>query len=846
MSFQAIITGNAVTALLFCALVNVVPQAATAAPADMSAPIEASFAAFETSVQKTKDAMMGDPEEALKIALSAVSQARKLPTSKRAEIAKATAGWLHGEALIGVNAPDKAAEIVTQAIAIAEKSARNSKLHGDLLRSRGAIFAMKGDVLSALRDYQSAYQAFVTAKVARSEAMALQDIGQIYWEAADYDRVLDYLNQSAEAYSGDPIITLTTKNDRAEVYRKLGRYDEAAKEYRAALGMARKLRSPMLETRILTNLAGSEADAGRLPSAQEAANQAMRFADHNDAAGWRPFVFGIGAKVAVLRGDTAQAAILFAKAFDGVNLTKSDMLFREYHQSASQLYEQLGDKDKALAHLKAFQRLEAEAQTLTASAASQLLAAKFDFANQKLKISRLKEGQLKRDIEIERQKTTFRTTLFLAIAAAASIVFGLILLGFFQMRKNRNQVRAANDSLTVANNSLEKALHAKTEFLAMTSHEIRTPLNGILGMTQVLLADRNVEAKIRERIEVVNSAGETMRALVDDILDVAKMESGELTIAHEETNLHEIIRETARLWSGQAEAKQIQLIVDTDTAPQRIMSDGGRIRQMLFNLMSNALKFTNSGSVTLSVVSEKADDRSEQLLLSVTDTGIGIAADQHLHIFESFKQVDAGMNRQFSGTGLGLAICQRLTTALGGTINVVSELGEGSTFTIRLPLERVGGKEVMTTQHASTGRSLENASLVIVDGNPGNLGMLGMMLAGTAASVTIASSMDHALEILGTQTVTHILFDAGCAVSGNETTAAALGRIVDAATEANALISIMIAPRPDISIADAMTAGASQIIVKPISVDELIEALQSLYGPTPETFVAPSLCARAA
>lgn len=814
-----------------------------AMPSATNAPLEARFAAFDASVEKTKNAMMGDPEEALRIALDAVGQAQKLPASKRAEIAKATAGWLHGEALIGVNAPDKAAAIITQALAIAEKSAPNTKLYGDLLRSRGAISAAKSEVLSALRDYQAAYQAFVAARVPRSEAMALQDIGQIYWEAADYDRVLDYLNQSAEAYRGDPNITLTTTNDRAEVYRKLARYDDAAKEYRAALAMARQIESPMLETRILTNLAGSEADAGRLESAQKAANQAMQLAASNDAAGWRPFVFGIGAKVAVLRGDKAQAATLFAKAFDGVDLAKSDMLFREYHQAASQLYEQLGDKDKALAHLKAFQRLEAEAQTLTASAASQLMAAKFDFANQKLNIARLKEGQLKRDIEIERQKTTFRTSLFLAIAAAATLVFGLILVGFFQMRKNRNQVRAANDSLTVANTSLEKALQAKTEFLAMTSHEIRTPLNGILGMTQVLLADRSVESKVRERIEVVNSAGETMRALVDDILDVAKMESGELTIVREKTNLNEILQETVRLWSGQAEGKRLDLITDIESAPRRIISDGGRIRQMLFNLMSNAIKFTDTGSVTLSVCAETVADGTEQLVLSVTDTGIGIAADQHAHIFESFKQVDSGMSRQFGGTGLGLAICQRLATALGGTIGVVSASGEGSTFAIRLPLERVAGDDAAATQTASP---LETASLLVVDANPGNLGMLAMMLAGVAGSVAIASSLEGALETLAAEKIDHIVVDAGCAVTGSEPPALVLGRFVDTAMAANALISITISPGADVSIADAMTAGASQIIVKPIGVDEIVEALQSLYGASPETFVAPSLTACAA
>ena len=831
------------TALLWSAS-NAFPQIVEARQtSERPAP---SFAAFEASVEKTKDAMMGDPAEALKTAKEAVALAEKLPASKQATVAKATAGWLLGEALIGTNAPDQASITISHALANVQKSAPNTKLHGDLLRSRGAISAMKGDMLAALRDYQAAYQAFFAAKIARSEAMALQDIGQIYWEAGDYKRVLEYLNQSAEAYSGDPIITLTAHNDRGEVFRKLGKHVEAAKEYRAALEMARKLDSPMLEARILTNLAGSEADAGRLQTAQAAADRAMTLVIQNDVEGWRPFVLGIRAKVAVLLGQKDQAAFLFAKAFEGVDLAKSDMLFREYHQSAAQLYEQIGDQDKALAHLKAFQRLEEEGYRLTASTASQLVAAEFDFANQKLKISQLKEEKLKRDIQIERQKTTARTTLFLAIGGAALIVFGLILAGFFQMRKSRNQIRSANDSLSEANTSLEKALQAKTEFLAMTSHEIRTPLNGILGMTQVLLADREVDTKIRERIEVVNSAGETMRALVDDILDVAKMESGELTITREKTELHGILRETGRLWADQAEAKQIALTIDIEAAPARILSDGGRIRQMMFNVMSNAIKFTDSGSVALVAKTETDADGGEHLLLSVADTGIGIAEDQHQQIFESFKQVDGGLSRKFGGTGLGLAICQRLATALGGSINVESSLGQGATFTIRLPLERFGGDADAKIDAAEEGPGIESASLLIVDANTNNIGLLGMMLGAIAGSVAVASSIDQALEKLDEQKITHIVFDANCAVVEGEHPSELFGKIVDAANERSAFLSILVAPGPKLSIADAMMAGASQVIVKPIDFDELSEALRSLYGSSPATFIAPALEAKAA
>jgi signal transduction histidine kinase/CheY-like chemotaxis protein len=806
-------------------------------PAAWSAPAEAParvYAAFDASINDTKSAMMGDPEKALSLAQRSVSLAAQLPHSQRAEVARATAGWLHGEALIGMNEVDKAAPITAAALAIAERTARNTKLNGDLLRSRGSIAAMKGDVLAALRDYQRAYQVFSAAKVPRSEAIALQDIGQIYWNAGDYPRVLEYYNQSGEVFSGDPALTLTMHNNRAEVYRKQRRFADAAIEYRAALAEARTLDSSMLQTRILTNLAGSEAEAGNIASAQSAVDQAMRLARTNDAAGWRPFVYGVAAEVAAQAGNTSQAALLFSRAFDGVDLTKSDMLFRDYHLAASKLYESQGDREKALAHFKAFQRLDSEAQSLTASTASQLMGARFDFANQNLKISKLKEDQLARDVKFARLQL-----------AAVSVFFGLLLIGFIQVRRSRNIISAANDSLTLSNTSLEKALRAKAEFLAMTSHEIRTPLNGILGMTQVILSDRTVATDLRERIEVVNSAGETMRALVDDILDVAKMESGELTIAHERTDLGAILRETERLWAGQAESKKLDLVIKTDTAPRYIMSDGGRVRQIIFNLMSNGLKFTEAGQVTLSVVAERLSEGKEELVIRVSDTGIGIPAEMHEEIFQSFKQGDAGVTRKYGGTGLGLAICRRLADGLGGRIDVESELGQGATFTVRLPLTRPDGATDAQVA-VDDEQALAKAALLIVDSNSGSRAMMAMLLSAHTESVAVAGSTGEAVAAIGTGDISHILFDARTVLSSSEEPVMALRAVARAADEARALLTILIAGGGELTIADVMTVGASQLIVKPIEIDEMIAALKTLYTPDPEIFIAPSFNAHAA
>lgn len=794
-------------------------------------------ASFAQTVEATKKAMMGDPEHALASATRAVAIARRLPAGHDADVAVATAEWLHGEALLFMNRVADARPVVDATLARVETVAPNTKLHGDLLRSHGAIAASDGRVLVALNDYQRAHDVFRAAGEKRSQAMALQDIGQIYWDAGDYARVLDYYEQSAEVYADDPTLTLTMQNNRAEVFRKEKRFTDAAAAYRAALVAAVKLKSPLLQTRILTNLAGSEAEAGRLAAAQLAINRAARLAAHGEAAGWQPFVYGTAARIALDRGDPEAAQALIRRTFTGVDVAKTEVLFRAYHETAARIFEARGEERLALQHLKAFQRLDRETQQLTATAASQLLAARFDFANQNLKIANLKQGQLQRDIQLERQRGSFRTTLFSALAVAGGVVLALLLFGFFSLRRSRNRVRDANSTLSEVNGALEKALKAKTEFLATTSHEIRTPLNGILGMTQVLLADRRIETDVRDRIRVVHGAGETMRALVDDILDIAKMESGKLSVEQQPIELRSILSEVAQLWQGHATTKGLVLDVDLDEAPERIVSDGARIRQIVFNLMSNAVKFTEAGRIALEARVDAAAVGHDAIVISLSDTGVGIPADKQEEIFEAFAQVDGGVTRQFSGTGLGLAICRNLATALGGELSVTSAPGEGSTFMVRLPFVEPAA---LTDVVPGCG-GLGDATVLLVEAELSVQGLMRMLLAAEASATEAVAHCGDALTMVQAGGIDHVIVNANTARS-----AAELRDLVSAARAARTRTTVLVSADGSPSVADVMLLGADQIIVKPIGGTELVTALAGLYGEDPETFVAPAFLANEA
>ncbi|RYY42044.1 MAG: tetratricopeptide repeat protein, partial [Sphingomonadales bacterium] len=357
------------------------PAAAQPRPAPV--PHSASYTRFEAAVAEAKTAMMGDPEQALAKSEIALARARELAPSAQREIAIATAEWLKGESFMFLNQSDKAVPAIKAALERVERSAPRSKLHGDLMRSRGAIAAMKGNAVAAMEDYQRAHDIFREAGEVRSQAIALQDIGQIYSDAGDYARTLEYYSQAAELYDKEPAFRLTSHNNRAEVLRKLGRYGEAEADFREALKSARELKSPLLEVRILSNLAAAQVEGGKFDAAQRTIDEALRLSRSGEAAGWKPFVLGAAAQVAVARSNLPLAAELLKQAFAGAEFATTTLQFREFHELAAGVFEKLGDQQLALAHLKAFQRLDSEARNLTASTSSQLMAAKFDFQNQK-------------------------------------------------------------------------------------------------------------------------------------------------------------------------------------------------------------------------------------------------------------------------------------------------------------------------------------------------------------------------------------------------------------------------------------------------------------------------------
>ncbi len=792
------------------------PQAAAAPAADT--PIDARLAA-------AKAAMMGDPQTALTLSGQALDLAKASRDARRAEQI-ASAQWLQGEALLRLNRADEAVPVIAAGLAVVVAQAPNTKLHGDLLMTRAALEAEKGQVQIALRDYQAAYRIFGKAGQARSQAVALQNIGSIYQDAHDYEKVLHYYAQSAEAYPADPLLQLSAANNIGNALMSGEQFARAVTEFERARKIAHQMGSPQLEARIVANLAIAEAHRGRAEPAKAlidtAENLLRPLPDAKDA--WRS-VRKASAQVELARGNPRGALQQLAPLFAGENLKTTGLDFLELHATAYKAYEQLGDTRLALAHLEAFKRLDDQGQTLAASTNAALMGAQFDYANQASRIAQLKTGQLERDIRLARSRNLVITLLL----AGSLLMAAVLLAAVLSVRRSRNLARAANHKLRQTNLLLEKAVRARTEFLANTSHEMRTPLNGVLGMTEVVLAQPDLDPGLRERVGVMHAGAETMRALVDDILDMARIETDGVTLRRAPLDLPRLCRDAVQLWSDKAAAKGLALTCEIAAAPSQIIEDAGRLRQILFALLSNAVKFTATGAVRLSVRVE-SDLSGERLVLTVADTGAGIPSDKLAQVFEPFRQADSSRTRAHGGAGLGLAICRRLVDAMAGQIGLDSVVDRGTTVTVILPLQRA------LASTATPASRLEDCALLLCDPNPLTLSVLKAVLKPRLRLLEAAGSREAATEAALDRRFDLALIDAAALGEAPQTRLASLTSLRDVLSSAP-LVVVLAADAAD-QDETLKAAGAALVIRKPVTATALVEALGGLLAPSARTFAA--------
>lgn len=386
-----------------------------------------------------------------------------------------------------------------------------------------------------------------------------------------------------------------------------------------------------------------------------------------------------------------------------------------------------------------------------------------------------------------------------------------------EMKDLASNLSRARDEALAAN-------RAKSTFLSVMSHEIRTPLNGVLGMVHVLLKDAPTEQQ-RSRLEIVQESGDALLAILNDLLDISRIEAGKMSLESIEFDIREVLSGAYAAFTAIANKSGLSFILDIEPAAGIYLGDPTRVRQVAYNFLSNALKFTNEGRVILS-----ARLVEDGLQISVQDTGIGIANDRLDGVFDPFVQADASVNRHFGGTGLGLGISRDLAKLMGGSIRVESELGKGSTFTAFLQIPRLRDatetlRVVNDDEPVASQEIVQSLRVLAAEDNLVNQLVLRTLMEQFGITLTVVENGKLAVEAWEGQIWDIILMDMQMPVMGGVEASRLIREQEQATGRAKTPIIAVTANAMTHHMSEYESAGINGVVSKPIKADSLANVL---------------------
>ncbi|MGC5701950.1 transporter substrate-binding domain-containing protein [Pseudomonas sp. NFXW11] len=399
-----------------------------------------------------------------------------------------------------------------------------------------------------------------------------------------------------------------------------------------------------------------------------------------------------------------------------------------------------------------------------------------------------------------------------------------VICGWLDVTKHRHLMQ----ELKEAKNLADEASRAKTTFLATMSHEIRTPMNAIIGILELALKRADSDRIDRASIETAYGSAKSLLDLIGDILDIARIESGRLSLSPKRANLRELVESVARVFEGLARQKRLNLVLDIDSSINgEVLVDGMRFKQILSNLVSNAIKFTEAGFVKVTICGELLANSLLRVRLSVEDSGIGISPSDQQRLFRPFAQVERNVQNT-EGTGLGLVICRSLCEMMGGEVSMNSALGQGTRVDVELRLQTLERMPACNRPVLEQKRRMYRLQILIVDDHPVNRQVLQQQLCFLGHDVCEAENGLQALNLWREQDFDLIITDCHMPVmNGAELARAIRQEERDRADAAMPLIGLTADAQPE-EVERCIQAGMNDCLIKPISLDELEERLLNL------------------